>query len=95
MKITLHVQQNDGQEYEVTTNLFTVVAMERKFKIKASDLAQGIALEHLAFLAYESCKQHSISTPAVFDDYLKKLENIEIVSEEPVNPSVEAATPDN
>ncbi len=37
------------------------VAMERKFKIRASDLAQGIALEHLAFLAFESCKQQNIT----------------------------------
>lgn len=95
MKITLHVKQNDGQEYEVTTNLFTVVAMERKFKIKASDLAQGIALEHLAFLAYESCKQQSIAVPLSFDDYVKKLESLDVVSEEPVNPSVEAVTQDN
>jgi hypothetical protein len=95
MKITLRVQQNDGQEYEVTTNLFTVVAMERKFKIKASDLAQGIALEHLAFLAYESCKQSSITVPLSFDEYLKKLDSIDVVSEETANPSEEAVTQDN
>jgi hypothetical protein len=95
MKITMRVQQNDGQEYEVTTNLFTVVAMERKFKIKASDLAQGIALEHLAFLAYESCKQSSITVPLSFDDYLKKLDGIDVVGQETENPSVEAATQDN
>lgn len=95
MKITLRVQQNDGQEYEVTTNLFTVVAMERKFKIKASDLAQGIALEHLAFLAYESCKQSSVPVPLSFDEYLKKLDGIDVVSEETANPSEEAATQDN
>jgi len=95
MKITLRVQQNDGQEYEVTTNLFTVVAMERKFKIKASDLAQGIALEHLAFLAYESCKQSSVPVPLSFDEYLKKLDSIDVVSEETANPSEEAVTQDN
>jgi hypothetical protein len=86
MKITMRVQQNDGQEYEVTTNLFTVVAMERKFKIKASDLAQGIALEHLAFLAYESCKQSSVPVPLSFDDFLKKLESIDIVGQENILP---------
>jgi len=95
MKITMRVQQNDGQEYEVTTNLFTVVAMERKFKIKASDLAQGIALEHLAFLAYESCKQSSVPVPLSFDDFLKKLESIDIVGQDNINPSEEAATQDN
>lgn len=95
MKITLRVKQTDGEEYEVTTNLFTVVAMERKFKIRASDLAQGIAIEHLAFLAFESAKQHGITTPATFDDYLKKLEDIDVVQQEPVNPSDGAVTQDN
>jgi hypothetical protein len=95
MKITMRVQQTDGQEYEVTTNLFTVVAMERKFKIKASDLAQGIALEHLAFLAYESCKQSAVPVPLSFDDYLKKLEHIDIVGQDSANPSDEAVTQDN
>jgi len=95
MKIKLQVTEAGGNAYEVTTNLFTVVAMERKFKIRASDLAQGIALEHLAFLAFESCKQQSIPVPISFDDYLKKLDGIDIVSEEPVNPSDGAVTPDN
>lgn len=95
MKIKLQVTESDGNAYEVTTNLFTVVAMERKFKIRASDLAQGIALEHLAFLAFESCKQQNIPVPISFDDYLKKLDGIDIVSEEAVNPSDGAVTPDN
>lgn len=92
MKITLKVTQVDGDAYEVTTNLFTVVAMERKFKIKASELAHGIAIEHLAFLAFESCKQHNIPVPINFDDYIKKLDGIEVVSEEPANPTDEAVT---
>lgn len=95
MKITLNVTEVGGDAYQVTTNLFTIVALERKFKIKASDLAQGIAIEHLAFLAYESCKQQSITTPAVFDDYIKKIENIEVVEHDPVNPSDGAVTQDN
>ena len=95
MKVTLEVTEVGGDVYQVTTNLFTIVAMERKFKIRASDLAQGIAVEHLAFLAYESCKQQSIPVPAVFDDYVKKLEGIEVVDQDTVNPSDGAATPDN
>lgn len=95
MKITLEVTQNDGQKYRVTTNLFTVVAMERKFKIRASDLAQGIAVEQLAFLAYECCKQNEIVVPIVFDDYLKVIDSIDVVNEETVNPSKEAVTLDN
>lgn len=95
MKITMQVQQTDGSSYQVTTNLFTVVAMERKFKIRASDLSQGIAMEHLAFLAFESCKQQNIPVSLSFDDYIKKLESITVVDTEPVNPSDGAVTQDS
>jgi hypothetical protein len=87
MKITLQITENTGDPYIVTTNLFAVVAMERKFKIRASDLANGIAIEHLAFLAYESCKLSSIPVPPAFDDYLKRLDSIDIVSQETENPT--------
>jgi hypothetical protein len=92
MKITLAVEQTDGQTYEVTTNLFSIVALERKFKIRASDLASGVAMEHLAFLAFEGAKQNSITVPAVFDDYIKKLVSVEVVSEDAANPTDEAVT---
>ena len=87
MKIKMQIVESSGDTYQVETNLFTVVALERKFKVKASDLAHGIAMEHLAFLAYESCKQQSITVPLAFDDFIKKLDHIEIVDEEPANPS--------
>ena len=92
MKITLNVEQQDGQTYQVTTNLFSIVALERKFKIRASDLASGVAMEHLAFLAFEGAKQNGIVTPAVFDDYIKKLVSVEVVSEDTANPTDEALT---
>jgi hypothetical protein len=92
MKITLAVEQTDGQTYEVTTNLFSIVALERKFKIRASDLASGVAMEHLAFLAFEGAKQNGIVTPAVFDDYIKKLVSVSVVGEDAANPTDEAVT---
>jgi len=92
MKITLAVEQIDGLTYEVTTNLFSIVALERKFKIRASDLASGVAMEHLAFLAFEGAKQNGITVPAVFDDYIKKLVSVEVVNEDAANPTDEAVT---
>jgi hypothetical protein len=87
MQLNLHVTTNDGDDYTVTTNLYVVVAWERKYKRKASELAAGIGVEDLAFMAYESCKQSGITVPAVFDDYVKKLAAIEVVGQEPENPS--------
>lgn len=91
MQLTVKVTPIDGEAYQVETNLFTIVALERKFKIRASELSQGIALEHLAFLAYEACKQHEIVVPVVFDDYLKNILKIEVVSSE-ANPTNEGVT---
>ena len=93
MQLTLKVTPNEGAQYEVKTNLFTIVALERKFKIRASELAQGIAMEHLAYLAYESCKQHDIVVPIVFDDYVKQLSAIEVVADEG-NPTEAEVTPE-
>ena len=95
MKITLKVTPVDGVPYHVTTNLFTIIAMERKFNIKASDLAAGIGLEHLAFMAYETCKQSDIVVPVVFDDYVKSLDSIEIVETGAENPTNEGRTTDH
>jgi hypothetical protein len=92
MKITLAVEQSDGLKYEVTTNLFSIVALERKFKIRASDFASGVAMEHLAFLAYEGAKQNSITVPINFDDYIRNLVAVDVVNEETTNPTEEALT---
>jgi hypothetical protein len=92
MQLTLKVT-TDQTTYEVKTNLYVIIAWERKFKQKASNLATGVGLEDLAFMAFESCKVHGISVPAIFDDYVKKLVAIEVVSDETANPTSEAPTP--
>jgi len=92
MKLDLKVTTADNS-YTVSTNLFVVVAWERKYKRKASDLASGIGVEDLAFMAYESCKQSNIPVPLLFDDYIKQLQAIEVVGQETENPTDEAVTP--
>jgi hypothetical protein len=93
MQLTLKVT-TDQTTYEVKTNLYVIIAWERKFKQKASNLATGVGLEDLAFMAFESCKVHGISVPAIFDDYVKKLVAIEVITDEPTNPIEEAPTHD-
>ena len=87
MKLTLEVKPNEGEAYRVTTNLFVVVAWERRFKTKASALATALGLEDLAFLAYEAAKQSGVTVPAVFDDFLKRVESITVVEEHDTNPT--------
>lgn len=94
MQLTLKVT-TDQTTYEVKTNLYVIIAWERKFKQKASNLATGVGLEDLAFMAFESCKVHGITVPAIFDDYVKKLVAIEVITDEPTNPTEEAPTHDH
>ena len=92
MQLTLKVT-TDQTTYEVTTNLYVIIAWERKFKQKASNLATGVGLEDLAFMAFEASKVNNIPVPAIFDDYVRRLVNIEVVTDEPTNPTIEAPTP--
>jgi hypothetical protein len=92
MQLTLKVT-TDQTTYEVKTNLYVIIAWERKFKQKASNLSTGVGMEDLAFMAFESCKVHGISVPAIFDDYVKKLVAIEVISDDETNPTEEAPIP--
>ena len=91
MKLTLKVTTAD-ETYEVVTNLAVIIAWERKFKAKASSLAANIGMEDLAFMAYEAVKLSGRNYPATFDSYIKLLDGIEVVSDEPINPTEEVPT---
>jgi hypothetical protein len=93
MQLTLAIDQGNGP-VEVTTNLYVIVQYERKYKRKASDMANGIGYEDLLFLAYESCKLHGVVVPVAFDDFIKRTVSIEVVSEEPANPTQGVQTPE-
>jgi len=86
MKLTMIYNIGEGP-VEVTTNLATIVAWERRYKRKISTADRdGLGVEDMAFLAHEASKQRQIVVPAVLDDFIRKLEDLEIVSE-PVNPT--------
>ncbi len=91
MKLTLRVDQGDGP-IEVSTNLFTIVAWERKFKTKASNIANGIGMEDLAFMAHTALQQNNVVVPIVLDDFIKKLLLLEVVDTEADTPFAEATT---
>ena len=45
MKITIRLDMGEHGTHEVSTNLWVVTQWERKYRRKASDLAQGIGVE--------------------------------------------------
>lgn len=93
MKLRMRIDLGEGP-IEVQTNLATVVAWERKFKRKASQMSEGMGIEDLAFLAHEACKQNQITVPLMLDDFIKKLEELDVISEEKPNPSRRPPTDD-
>ena len=94
MQLTLQVTNSEGA-YQVSTNLFTVVLWERRFKRKASDLAIGIGVEDLLYLAWEASKQNKIVVSSEFDTYCKQVTNVEVIEQEAPNPTQAAPTDDN
>ena len=86
MKLTLKVETTDTT-YEVVTNLFVIVMWERKYKRKASEMASGIGVEDLAFMAYEASKLNKIVVPAEFDTFVKNLVTIDVLNTEAPNPT--------
>lgn len=93
MQVTIKYRRK-GEEYTVITSLGVIVAWERRFKRKASDMGNGFGIEDLAFLAYEASKLHKVVVPAVFDTFINELEHIEIVSEDAPNPTPAAPSED-
>ena len=91
MNLTLRLDLGEGP-FEVKTNLYVIVAYERKFKRKASEMAQNIGVEDLLYLAYEACKLHAIVVPVAFDDFVRKAVSIEAVANDDANPTQEAPT---
>jgi hypothetical protein len=91
MQTTLRVDLGDG-EFTVTTNLWTLTLWERRFKRKASDFANGVGIEDLAFLAYEACKQNKVTVPPTLDDFIQRLQTLEPVEAETEVPTEPAPT---
>lgn len=87
MKLTLQYDIGDGP-VTVSTNLYVIVAWERRFKRKASEMASAIGMEDLAFMAWESSKLAGVVVPSEFDTFLKKqVSVIEVVDQDDTNPT--------
>jgi hypothetical protein len=82
MKITLEVKTTDGEETTLTALVPDFVAWERHSKRKISDLAAGIGMEDLAFLAYSVLKRTGVNVKP-FDGWINSVENIEPIEEDP------------
>jgi|694.fasta_scaffold27508_4 hypothetical protein len=85
--LTIRYTLKGADPVTVGTSLADLVAWERRYKSKASRLGTELAIEDLAFLAYEATKSNGGTVPIVFDDFVKQLADLEVVADEPVNPT--------
>jgi len=83
MQLRLKVQRQNQDAYEVTTNLAVIVAWERRFKRRASDLGAGVGMEDLAFMAYDASQRAGIIVPSTLDQFINEVEILEVVDSEP------------
>jgi hypothetical protein len=95
MQLRLRVTPKTGDVYEVETDMTVIVEWERKYKRRASDLAKGIGMEDLAFMAYQAAHQAGHTVPAVFDDFIKKTRKVDVVDQDDAHPTQGAPTDDN
>lgn len=63
---------------DVTTSLATIVAWERHFRRKASELGSGIGVEDIMFLAWHKLNADGQDERS-FDDWINDVEDVEIV----------------
>ena len=95
MQLRLKVQRKNENAYEVTTSLAVIVAWERRFKRRASDLGSGVGMEDLAFMAYEASQRANILVPATLDAFINDIELLEVVDSEPATFTEPALSGDN
>jgi hypothetical protein len=92
MQLTMQIDLGNGPAV-VTTNLMVIVNWERKYKRKASQLADGgIGMEDLAFMAHEAAKISGVTVPLMLDDFIKQLVSLEVIDQEDTNPTEAAPT---
>jgi len=78
MQLNLKLTSIDGTSTEISTTLSTIVAWERKFKRKASQMSEGVGVEDLMFLAWEATRASGITVP-LFDKFIEGMANIEVI----------------
>ena len=78
-----------GEQIDLTTSLKDVIEWERRYKKQASQLAQSVAMEDLAFLAWSAGKRLKVAAFATgtLDTFIDKLEALEVVDATPAHPT--------
>lgn len=82
MKIQLKITNTDAKETSLTAIVPDFIHWERQSKRKISDLANGIGMEDLAFLAYNVLKRTGENVKP-FESWINTIELIEVEDDDP------------
>lgn len=81
MQIKLNIKTTNGEEMDVTAIVPDFVAWERYSKRKTSDLATGVGIEDMAYLAYAAIKRSGENVKP-FDGWVQNIATIEMQDDE-------------
>lgn len=77
MRASIKITDINGNEQEVEAIVPDFIAWERRTKRRTSDLANGVGIEDLAFLAWSACKRQGNAKE--FDKWLDEVAEIEML----------------
>lgn len=81
MELNITITTEDD-EWTVKTTPWVIMQWERRFKTKASNLANvGIGIEDLIFLGYEATKTTGRTVPMNFDTFAQAVTNVKVEGE--------------
>ena len=75
--LTLTVELEDGEKWQVRPKLGTFIKFERQFKTPVSTAFNEPALEHLAWLAWEGSRKDGRTVPP-FDKFVDNLVDLDL-----------------
>ena len=79
--LTLTVELEDGEKWQVRPKLGTFIKFERQFKTPVSTAFNEPALEHLAWLAWEGSRKDGRTVPP-FDKFVDSLVDLDLESDD-------------
>lgn len=91
VNITYSVVLKDGT-FEVETTFDAWCSWEDKFNRSRVDQSYTLKLRDHAWVIWRSCMARDITVPINFEDFLKKIESIDVVSEKKARPTKPAPT---
>ena len=87
MRQRIAITDDEGITLEVVALPPDFIAWERHAKRRMSDLADGLGMEDMAFLAWSALRRRSSEPRPPFDVWIQHLSDLEFLEDEPPTPT--------